>query len=122
MARAGRGALGIIGSVAGDRGRKSNYVYGAAKGLVERYAQGLQHRLAGSGVTVTLVKPGPTDTPMTSHLKQQGAKLADVESVARDIVDGIAAGRPEVYTPGKWALIMAVIRNLPRPVFHRMNI
>ncbi|MDP9123451.1 MAG: SDR family NAD(P)-dependent oxidoreductase [Pseudomonadota bacterium] len=122
MQRAGRGALAIIGSVAGDRGRKSNYVYGAAKGLVDRYAQGLQHRLVGTGVTVTLVKPGPTDTPMTAHLKQQGAKLADADAVAKDIVEGIAAGRAEVYTPRKWALIMAVIRNLPRPVFHRMNI
>ncbi len=122
MQRAGRGALAIIGSVAGDRGRKSNYVYGAAKGLVDRYAQGLQHRLAGTGVTVSLIKPGPTDTPMTAHLKQQGAKLADVESVAKDIVEGIAVGRAEIYTPKKWALIMAVIRNLPRPVFHRMNI
>jgi len=122
MQRAGRGALAIIGSVAGDRGRKSNYVYGAAKGLVDRYVQGLQHRLAGTGVTAILVKPGPTDTPMTSHLKQQGAKLADVEAVARDIVEGIAAERPEIYTPKKWALIMAVIRNLPRPIFHRMNI
>jgi short-subunit dehydrogenase len=122
MQQAGRGALAIIGSVAGDRGRKSNYVYGAAKGLVERYAQGLQHRLAGSSVTVTLIKPGPTDTPMTAHLKQQGAKLASVEAVAQEIVQGIAAGRPELYTPGKWALIMLVIRNLPRAIFHRMNI
>jgi short-subunit dehydrogenase len=122
MQRAGRGALAVIGSVAGDRGRKSNYVYGAAKGLVDRYVQGLQHRLAGTGVTVTLVKPGPTDTPMTAHLKQEGTKLADVEAVAKDIVDGIAAGRPEIYTPKKWALIMTIIRNLPRPVFHRMNI
>ncbi|XHS80293.1 SDR family NAD(P)-dependent oxidoreductase [Burkholderiaceae bacterium UC74_6] len=122
MQRAGRGALAIIGSVAGDRGRKSNYVYGAAKGMVDRYAQGLQHRLAGSGVSVTLIKPGPTDTPMTSHLKQQGAKLASVESVAQDIVDGIAAGRAQVYAPKKWALIMAVIRSLPRPIFHKMNI
>lgn len=122
MQKTGRGALGVIGSVAGDRGRKSNYVYGAAKGLVERYAEGLQHRLSGSGVSVTLIKPGPTDTPMTTHLKQDGAKLADVGDVARDIVHAVEAGRPVLYTPGKWALIMAVIRNLPRVVFHKMNI
>lgn len=122
MQRAGHGALGVIGSVAGDRGRKSNYVYGAAKGLVERYVEGLQHRLAGGGVSVTLIKPGPTDTPMTAHLKQDGAKLADVGDVARDIVRAVEAGRPVVYTPGKWALIMTVIRNLPRAVFHKMNI
>jgi len=122
MQRAGRGALALIGSVAGDRGRKSNYVYGAAKGLVERYVEGLQHRLAGTAVTVTLIKPGPTDTPMTAHLKQGGAKLAEVDAVARDIVKAIARGQPVLYTPSKWKLIMAVIRNLPRAVFHRMNI
>lgn len=122
MQGAGRGALGVIGSVAGDRGRKSNYVYGAAKGLLERYVEGLQHRLAGSSISVTLIKPGPTDTPMTAHLKQDGAKLADVGDVARDIVHAVEAGRWVVYTPGKWALIMTVIRNLPRAVFHKMNI
>lgn len=121
---AGRGTLAVIGSVAGERGRKSNYVYGAAKGLVTRYVQGLQHRLAlaGSAVKVVLVKPGPTDTPMTAHLKQQGAKLASVEEVASSIVNGIQAGKPTVYAPGKWALIMMIIRHLPRFVFDRMDI
>ncbi len=122
MQGAGRGRLAVIGSVAGDRGRKSNYVYGSAKGLVERYVEGLQHRLAVTAVRVTLVKPGPTDTPMTAHLKQDGAKLADVGAVAREIVAATDAGRAVLYTPGKWALIMTVIRNLPRAVFHRMNI
>jgi decaprenylphospho-beta-D-erythro-pentofuranosid-2-ulose 2-reductase len=116
------GVITIIGSVAGDRGRRSNYVYGAAKGLVTRYAQGLQHRLAGSGsaLRVVLVKPGPTATPMTAHLPQRG--LAPVEDVARQIVDGSAAGKPVVYAPGKWALIMMVIRHLPAVVFNKMNI
>ena len=121
---AGRGTLAVIGSVAGDRGRKSNYVYGAAKGLVTRYVQGLQHRLAlaGSAVKVVLVKPGPTDTPMTAHLKHQGAKLASAEEVAASIVKGIQAGKPTVYAPAKWALIMMIIRHLPRFVFNRMDI
>jgi len=122
MAQAGRGTLAIIGSVAGDRGRKSNYVYGAAKGQVTRYAQGLQHRFAGTGVKVVLIKPGPTETPMTAHLKQQGGKMASVEQVARMIVDGCARGTPVVYAPGKWALIMMVIRHLPRFVFNKMDI
>ncbi len=123
MVKADRGTLGLIGSVAGDRGRKSNYVYGAAKGLVTRYAQGLQHRLAASGaVKVVLIKPGPTDTPMTAHLKQQGEKLASVERVARDIVDGMRSGKAVVYAPGKWAVIMMVIRHLPRFVFNKMDI
>ena len=122
MQKAGRGTLAIIGSVAGDRGRKSNYVYGAAKGLVTRYVQGLQHRLAATNVKVVLVKPGPTDTPMTAQLKGKGAKLADVTTVATTILDGIARGAPVVYAPGKWALIMMIIRHLPRFVFNKMDI
>jgi len=122
MERAGRGTIVIIGSVAGDRGRRSNYVYGAAKGMVTRYAQGLQHRFAGSAVKVVLVKPGPTDTPMTAHLKQGGSKLASVEEVARAIVAGAQAGKPVVYAPRKWEVIMMVIRHLPAFVFNKMNI
>jgi decaprenylphospho-beta-D-erythro-pentofuranosid-2-ulose 2-reductase len=122
LARQGKGTLAIIGSVAGDRGRKSNYVYGAAKGLVERYTQGLQHRFAATGVRVVLIKPGPTDTPMTAALKTRGAKLAPVEAVARQIVDAIARGAPVAYVPGKWRLIMWVIRNMPAVVFNKLNI
>lgn len=122
MAQADHGTLVIIGSVAGDRGRRSNYVYGAAKGLVTRYAQGLQHRFAGSRVKVVLVKPGPTDTPMTAHLKQQGAKLAPVQAVAQQIVKAAAAGTAVVYAPGKWAVIMMIVRHLPAFVFNKINI
>lgn len=117
-----KGTLAIIGSVAGDRGRKSNYVYGAAKGLVTRYAQGLQHRLAATDVKVVLIKPGPTDTPMTAHLKLQGGKMASVQSVAEIIVAGISKAAPVVYAPGKWQLIMLVIRHLPRFIFNKMDI
>jgi short-subunit dehydrogenase len=122
MVAAGRGTVAVIGSVAGDRGRKSNYVYGAAKGLVTRYVQGLQHRLAGSPVKVVLVKPGPTDTAMTAHLKHQGAKLAGVDEVANSIVRAIQHGKATVYAPAKWEVIMMVIRHLPRFVFNRMDI
>lgn len=116
------GSIIILGSVAGDRGRRSNYVYGAAKGLVTRYAQGLQHRFAGSNVKVTLVKPGPTDTPMTANLKEQGAKLASVEDVAKIIVDSADRGAGVVYAPSKWRLIMMIIRHLPQFIFNKMNI
>lgn len=122
FAQANRGTLALIGSVAGDRGRRSNYVYGAAKGMVDRYLQGLQHRFAGSGVRVVLIKPGPTDTPMTAHLKISGAKLAPVESVALQIVEGINRGSAVIYTPGKWRLIMLVIRHLPAFIFNKLNI
>lgn len=122
LAKAGHGTLALIGSVAGDRGRRTNYVYGAAKGLVGRYAQGLQHRFAGTGVKVVLIKPGPTDTPMTTHLKGQGAKLAPVEDVAKDIVDAVDKGRAVAYVPGKWRLIMWVIQHMPARIFNKLNI
>lgn len=122
MQKADTGTLAIIGSVAGDRGRKSNYVYGAAKGLVTRYVQGLQHRLADSKVKVVLIKPGPTDTPMTAHLTQSGAKLAAVDRVAREIVRGIENGCRVVYTPKIWSVIMMIIRHLPHFVFKRIDV
>jgi decaprenylphospho-beta-D-erythro-pentofuranosid-2-ulose 2-reductase len=122
MERAGRGQVGIIGSVAGDRGRKSNYIYGSAKALLDRYAQGLQHRLAGTAVRVNLIKPGPTSTPMTAHLMGSGPGLASVEDVARCIVRGMAKDKAVIYAPGKWAVIMLVIKHLPRFVFNRLDI
>lgn len=122
MVAANHGTIAIIGSVAGDRGRKTNYVYGAAKGLVSRYAQGMQHRLAHTGVKVVLIKPGPTDTPMTSDLKAKGQKMTSVEQVAQDIVKGIAAGKPVVYTPGIWQIIMLVVMHLPHTIFNRLSI
>ncbi|MFT7228755.1 MAG: decaprenylphospho-beta-D-erythro-pentofuranosid-2-ulose 2-reductase [Methylophilaceae bacterium] len=122
MQKVNAGTLAIIGSVAGDRGRKSNYVYGAAKGLVTCYAQGLQHRLAKTGVKVVLIKPGPTDTPMTAHLKQQGSNLANVEDVSKHIVKTISQGKSLVYVPAKWALIMMIIRHLPVFIFKKMDI
>jgi short-subunit dehydrogenase len=122
MERAGHGTIAVLGSVAGDRGRKSNYIYGASKGFVTRYVQGLQHRLAKTKVKVVLIKPGPTDTPMTAQLKSQGSALAPVQDVAQAIVRAIKKGTPTVYTPAKWSLIMMIIRHLPRFIFNKMDI
>jgi len=121
MAPLDHGHIALIGSVAGDRGRKSNYVYGAAKGLVTRYAQGLQHRFTQTGVRVTLVKPGPTKTPMTQAMPNADS-FADVHEVAQQILNAIDSRRATAYVPMKWALIMMIIRHLPRTVFNRMNI
>lgn len=118
----GGGSLAIIGSVAGDRGRQSNYLYGSAKAMVATAAAGLQHRVAGTDVSITLVKPGPTATPMTDHLRGGRMQLAKVETVADDIVRGVERRRPVVYTPRKWALIMQVIRMIPRRVFERTKL
>ncbi len=122
MATSDHGTLAVIGSVAGDRGRQSNYIYGAAKGMVARYVQGLQHRFAGTQVKVILIKPGPTDTPMTAELKSQGVKLTPVEDVSEAIVAAIDRGQPVAYVPGKWWLIMMVIRHLPAFIFNKLNI
>ncbi len=121
MAQAGHGRLALIGSVAGDRGRRSNYLYGAAKAMVARYAEGLQHRFAGSDVRVTLVKPGPTASPMTAHLSGT-LRLASAESVARRMVAAIDRGQPQVYAPAHWRLVMWVIRHLPAALFNRLDL
>jgi len=119
MAKLDHGSIAVIGSVAGDRGRKSNYIYGAAKGLVARYTQGLQHRFAGTGVNISLIKPGPTDTPMTAGMK---GSFAPAEEVARIITSGINQKRKIIYAPKKWWLIMMIIRHLPSVIFNKLNI
>lgn len=116
------GTLAIIGSVAGDRGRKSIYTYGSTKALIEHYVQGLQHRLARSEVKIVLIKPGPTDTAMTAHLKAKGAKLTGANIVAAQCVGAIADGKPLIYTPTKWHLIMYIIRHLPNFIFNKLDI
>jgi short-subunit dehydrogenase len=122
MEVAGGGTLAVIGSVAGDRGRQSNYVYGAAKGLVDRYMQGMRHRFAATKIRCVLIKPGPTDTPMTADLRVRGVRLAPVDKVASDIVAGIASGKAVVYTPGIWRWIMLVIRHVPEFIFVRTRL
>lgn len=115
------GNIAIIGSVAGDRGRRANYSYGAAKAFLATYAQGMQHRFAGTGIHVTLVKPGPTATPMTADLVASGKKLASPALVAGQIVAAVKKNQPVVYTPPLWAIIMLVVRIIPRPVFNKLN-
>jgi decaprenylphospho-beta-D-erythro-pentofuranosid-2-ulose 2-reductase len=122
LGAANHGALVLIGSVAGDRGRKTNYVYGAGKAMMDRYAQGLRHRFAATNVRVVLAKPGPTDTPMTAQMKAGGARLASPRDVAQAIVGAVDRGRAVVYAPAKWWLIMMVIRHLPSFIFNKLNI
>ena len=122
MEKEKQGTIAIIGSVAGDRGRKSNYVYGAAKGLVARYAQGFQHRFAATSIKVVLIKPGPTDTPMTASFKQKGMKMASPEDVAKTIIDGMARGKKIIYAPRKWQVIMLIIQHIPSLIFNKLNI
>lgn len=119
------GTLCVLGSVAGDRGRRSNYLYGSAKSMVTTALRGMQHRLAQDKkgkVQVVLVKPGPTETPMTAHLAGTKTKLAPVADVAEAVVDGVAAGDRVVYAPARWRVVMAVVRTIPDRVFDHLDI
>jgi short-subunit dehydrogenase len=114
------GSLVVVGSVAGDRGRQSNYVYGAAKAGLGVLVQGIAHRLAlkGSKARAVLVKPGFVDTAMTDHMEKGGPLWAKPDAVARIIRKAADSGGPIVYAPGFWRLIMLVIRLVPAPLFH----
>lgn len=117
----GRGTLAVITSVAGDRGRGSNYIYGSAKALVSTYLQGLRAELHGDGVHVMDIRPGFVDTPMTSQFRK-GVLWTTPETVARQIERGISRRRDLVYTPAFWRLIMWIIRLIPEPVFKRTGL
>ena len=122
MAAAGQGTLAVLSSVAGERGRADNYVYGAAKAALTAYASGLGHRLRGTGVIVVTVKPGPVDTPMVAGRALNPRLVADVDVVGRRIHRALERGERVVYVPGKWRWIMAVIRALPVRLFERLKL
>ena len=106
--------LVVIGSVAGDRGRQSNYVYGAAKAGLDAFAEGLAHRLHRTNVKVVTVKPGFVDTPMTAHLDRSGPLWAKPEAIAAAIDRAVAKGQRIVYAPWFWRPIMTAVRFAPR--------
>lgn len=110
-----------IASVAGDRGRQSNYVYGAAKGALSLYLQGLRNRLYASGVRVITIKPGFVDTAMTYGLP--GLFLvASPQSIGECIVDSLNKSTDVVYLPRFWRYIMLIIKHIPEPIFKRMKL
>jgi decaprenylphospho-beta-D-erythro-pentofuranosid-2-ulose 2-reductase len=115
------GCIAAITSVAGDRGRRSNYVYGSAKGALSLFMQGLRSRLHPAGVKVITIKPGPVRTPMTDHLPN-AARFADPELVARDIVGALQRRGPDVlYTPKIWRYIMTAVEHIPETIFKRLS-
>jgi len=115
------GCIAAITSVAGDRGRRSNYVYGSAKGALSLFLQGLRSRLHPAGVKVITIKPGPVQTPMTDHLAK-ASHFADPESVARDIVNALESRSPDVlYTPKIWRYIMSAVEHIPETIFKRLS-
>lgn len=117
----GQGTIAAISSVAGDRGRQSNYVYGTAKAAVSTFMQGLRGRLHRSGVHVLTIKPGFVDTPMTASFKK-GFLWAQPETVAEGILKAIRKRREVVYIPRFWQPIMFVIRSLPESLFKRLKL
>ena len=115
------GCLAAITSVAGDRGRRSNYVYGSAKGGLSLFLQGLRSRLYPAGVSVITIKPGPVQSPMTDDLPSAG-RLADPRGVARDIVSALERRSPDVlYTPRIWRGIMGLLKLLPETIGKRLS-
>lgn len=115
----GHGTLVVLSSVAGERARRSNYVYGSSKAGLDAFAQGLGDRLAGSGVQVLIVRPGFVHTKMTAGMPP--APLATTPGAAADaIIEGIAAGRAIVWVPPTLRPVMMLLRHLPRPVFRKL--
>lgn len=122
MERQRAGSIAVIGSVAGDRGRQSNYVYGSAKAGLGAFVEGLRHRMTRHGVNVTLVKPGFVDTPMTAGLAKGGPLWATPEKVAKDIKNAMEGGTAVLYTPWFWRWIMTIIRSVPDAIFRRTRL
>lgn len=115
------GTIAVISSVAGDRGRASNYVYGSAKAMVTTFTSGLRQRLHKSNVAVVTIKPGFVDTPMTASFKK-GLLWAKPDSVAETLVQAIDKRKDEVYLPAFWWAVMVVIKSIPTVVFKKTNI
>jgi short-subunit dehydrogenase len=115
------GVLAVISSVAGERGRKSNYLYGSSKAGLTAFLDGLRNRVDREGVTVLTIKPGPVKTAMTVGMK--GAeKMADVNAVAKTIVGAIDKKKDILYVPFQWGPIMFVIRHIPESLFKKQNL
>jgi short-subunit dehydrogenase len=115
------GCIAVISSVAGDRGRQSNYIYGSAKGALTIFLQGLRNRLHSANVCVLTIKPGFVDTPMTVDFKK-GLLWAQPETVARGIYRAIQKRKNTVYLPWFWWVIMLIIRTIPEFIFKRMKL
>ncbi len=113
------GTIAVLSSVAGDRGRKSNYVYGSSKAGLSAFLAGLRNRVDREGVTILTIKPGPVNTAMTAHMN---VKKADVDSVAASIVKAIDKRQDNLYVPFQWQPIMFVIRNIPDRIFKKLNL
>jgi decaprenylphospho-beta-D-erythro-pentofuranosid-2-ulose 2-reductase len=121
MADAGEGALAVISSVAGDRGRYANHAYGAAKAGLTAFCDGLRAQMLERKVHVVTVKPGPIDTPMTAHVEKKGLLWGTSEQVAKDIINALDKRRDVVYSPWFWWIIMRIVRAIPERVAKQLK-
>ena len=115
------GCIAVVCSVAGDRGRKSNYVYGTAKAAVSAFLQGLRNRLSSVGVSVVTIKPGYVATRMTAHMKK-GLLTASPQLVGCGVYQAMMKGKDVVYLPWFWRPIMFVIKSIPEKIFKRLSL
>jgi decaprenylphospho-beta-D-erythro-pentofuranosid-2-ulose 2-reductase len=115
------GTIAVISSVAGDRGRKSNYVYGSSKAGLSAFLAGLRNRVDREGVTVLTIKPGPVKTAMTANMPKS-EKFADPDAVAESIVKAISKRKDTLYVPFQWQPIMFIIRHIPERIFKKLNL
>ncbi len=120
MKQQGFGKIAVVTSVAGDRGRQPNFVYGSAKAMVSTYLQGLRGKLLPHGVHVIDIRPGLVDSPMTAPF-EKGVLWSTPELVADKIVKSIDTNRHTVYAPGYWRLIMTVVKSIPDVIFKRLK-
>jgi len=116
------GVIAVISSVAGDRGRGSNYVYGTAKAGVSAFLQGLRNRLSKAGVSVITIKPGFVDTPMTAHIDKKGPLFVGPEVIAKGIYQAILNKKDVVYLPAFWFGIMSLIIHIPESIFKKLSL
>jgi len=116
-----KGTIAVVTSVAGDRGRRSNYVYGSAKALVSTFLEGFRSAMLEHNVHVIDIRPGFVDTPMTAHVQNKGVLWATPEKVAMSIVSGIKKKKHVVYTPFFWRFIMLFVKAIPIPIFKRLK-
>jgi len=122
MSQRQQGTIAVITSVAGDRGRASNFVYGAAKALVSTYLQGLRGRLLANNVHVVDIKPGFVDTPMTAGIDKRGPLWSSPKLVATIIEKSISNKRHTVYAPFYWRYIMLIVCSIPEFIFKKLKI
>jgi hypothetical protein len=122
MALRGAGSLILVSSPAGDRGRQSNYFYGASKAAVSVFAGGLRNHLAKKGVQVLTVKPGFVDTPMTAGMPKDGPLWATTAQIAACIEKGLQKKKDVIYAPWFWQYIMLIIRHIPEKIFKKLSL